>query len=183
MIPLILFLLAVALLLRIEFIFYVVYVCLGVYAWSRWYTPRAFRQLHVVRKFASHAFWGEKIDIALRVTNNNRLPLPWLQVNESLAVQLRLDSQINDVISLAGHDTIELTYHIQAKRRGYYRLGPTRLTTSDLFGFVPEQQGYLPADYLTVYPRLIPLTQLGVPARLPFGTIASRRGRRGEWWR
>ena len=26
--------------LQVDFIFYIVYVCLGIYAWSRWMTPR-----------------------------------------------------------------------------------------------------------------------------------------------
>jgi uncharacterized protein (DUF58 family) len=35
--------------------------------------------------------------------------------------------------------------------------------------------GQLGPDYLTIYPRIIPLTQLGLPSRLPFGTIAGRQ--------
>jgi uncharacterized protein (DUF58 family) len=50
-----------------------------------------------------------------------------------------------------------------------------RLATSDLFGLMSEQHGTIPADFLTVYPRIIPLTRLGLPSRLPFGTIASRQ--------
>jgi uncharacterized protein (DUF58 family) len=60
-------------------------------------------------------------------------------------------------------------------QRGYYRLGPLRLTGGDLFGLSRPRLGYLPPDYLTVYPRIVPLTRLGLPSRLPFGTVGSHQ--------
>jgi uncharacterized protein (DUF58 family) len=47
--------------------------------------------------------------------------------------------------------------------------------TGDLFGLYRERQGQVPASYFTVYPRIVPLNQLGLPSRLPFGTIASQQ--------
>ncbi len=79
------------------------------------------------------------------------------------------------VLSVAAKDTAVLTYRIRSLRRGYYQLGPLTLQTGDLFGFVPEQQITVPSSYLTVYPRLSSLNQLGLPSRLPFGTIASHQ--------
>ncbi|MBE2200930.1 MAG: DUF58 domain-containing protein [Anaerolinea sp.] len=172
---LILFLIAIAFLLRIDFIFYIAYVCIGVYAWSRWYLPRAFVRLTGKRSFTSHAFWGEVVTVTLHIGNPNRLGLPWVQVNESIAVELRQNQQIHDVLSLPRRGTVDLTYTIKAARRGYYQIGPLRLLTSDLFGLIPEQQAYLPPDYITIYPRITPLSQLRLPSRLPFGTIASKQ--------
>ncbi|MCA9974000.1 MAG: DUF58 domain-containing protein [Anaerolineales bacterium] len=175
MVGLILFLLALAFFLRIDFVFYIIYVCLGVYAWSRWYTPRAFNRLAAARSYSQRAFFGETVTVTLRIRNDNRLAMPWVQVNESVATQLRQTQVVSDVVSLAAWDTAELAYQIKAARRGYYQIGPLRLTSSDLFGLLPEQYGILPADYLTIYPRIIPLAKLGLPSRLPFGTIASRQ--------
>jgi uncharacterized protein (DUF58 family) len=172
---LILFLLAVAFLLRIDFIFYIIYVCVGVYAWSRWYAPRAVQKVSARRHFADHAFWGETVMINIRLKNRNRLPLPWIHLSESIAAELASGKIANRVLSLGSRETNDLTYHVRASRRGYYRLGPLRLTSGDLFGLVDEQQMELPADYITVYPRIIPMTQLGLSSRLPFGTIASRQ--------
>lgn len=171
----ILFLLIVAFLLQVDFIFYIVYVCIGVYAWSRWYTPRGLQRLEVRRRFPERAFYGEQVDVTLEITNRNRLPLPWLQLHESIAVQLRAGPVMRRVLSLGGRKTADCTYTIAGRWRGYYRLGPLRLETGDLFGLFPAQTGHLAADYFTVYPRIIPLSQLGLPSRLPFGTIASRQ--------
>jgi hypothetical protein len=42
---LIILLLAVAFLLRIDFIFYILYIVVALYAWSRWYPGWALKQL------------------------------------------------------------------------------------------------------------------------------------------
>jgi uncharacterized protein (DUF58 family) len=172
---LILLLLAVAFLLRIDFIFYILYICIALYAWSRWYPGWALKQLKIRRDYNSHAFWGETVPVTIRLENTRRLPLPWITVQESQAVELTAATQMSHVAALRGKDKTEFSYDIQAWRRGYYQLGPMRLVSGDLFGLTEEKIGRYPADYLTVYPRITPLNQLGLPSRLPFGTIASRQ--------
>jgi uncharacterized protein (DUF58 family) len=172
---LILFLLAIGLLLRIDLVFYIVYVCLGLLLWSRWYTPRALAGIAVSREYIDHAFWGETVVVRLKLVNRNWLPVPWIQFAESVAVQLAVGSQVNRVVSLRTKESLEFSYLVTASRRGTYRLGPLRFRMGDLFGLSYEQRGELPADTLTVYPRIIPLTHLDLTARLPFGTVVSRQ--------
>ncbi len=172
---LIIALLIFAFLLQVDFILYIVYVCLGIYAWSRWLSPRLLKRLEVTREFNDHAFWGEKVPITITLRNTNRLSIPWLQVQESVAVDLALGHPLNQVFNLRGREVYSLFYTVQARRRGYYKIGPMRLRTSDLFGLFPDEIKTLSAHHLTIYPRIIPLTQLGLPSRLPFGTIASRQ--------
>ncbi len=175
LISLIIVLLAVAFLLRIDFIYYIVYVCIGILVISRWYTPRALRQLRFSRSFNSHAFFGETVEVQLHGVNLSRLPLPWLEFSESIPPELRIGGPELRAIGLHGREQRDFAYRVQAGRRGYYRLGPLRLSSGDLFGLAKASTGYLPPDYLTVYPRILPLAALGLPSRLPFGTIASRQ--------
>jgi uncharacterized protein (DUF58 family) len=172
---LILLLLAIAFLLRVDIIYYLLYVVLGVYLWSRWFAPRALNNLEATRTFRRRAFLGEVVDISLTLRNKSRLALPWVQLSESVPPELRLEEPIQKVITLRGRETQTHTYHIKGLQRGYYRLGPLRLISGDLFGLVKPRVGLLQPDYLTVYPRIIPLNQLGLPSRLPFGAIASRQ--------
>lgn len=172
---LIIILMLVAFLLKVDFIFYLVYVSIGLYAWNRWYTPRILGHILARRDFTDHAFWGEDVQIVLRLENTSRLGVPWLHLRESVAVELETRQATNRVFSLRGHETTEFTYFVQTRRRGYYRLGPMRLKTSDLFGLFAEQARSLPADYLTVYPRIWTLSQLNLPSRLPFGVIGSHQ--------
>ena len=171
---LIILLLVFAFFLRIDFIYYIAYVCIGVYAWSQWVTPRALRQLKLKRSFAGNAFLGERVTVRLVLTNNSRLPIPWIQFVESVPVTLRIGQPARQALTFRSRETKTITYEVQAMRRGYYRLGPMLLTMGDVFGFM-ETGTRLPADYLTIYPRIIPLQRLGLSSRLPFGTLASRQ--------
>lgn len=172
---LILILLLLAFFLRVDFIFYVIYVSVGIYAWGRWLMPRAIKNLQSRRLYDRQAFWGEDVPVTIELSNNGRLPIPWVQLQESVAIQLKHGEPLHQVVSLGRGKTAEFHYSVIARRRGYYQLGPLRITTGDLFGIYPELVAFLPADHLTIYPRITPLTQLGLPSRLPFGTIASHQ--------
>lgn len=169
---LIIVLLIVAAFLRVDFIFYIVYVVAGVYLWSRWYAPRAFRNIRFSRSFTERAFLGERITVTLTLENKSRLPIPWLQAAESVPPQLGAGRTPSIALSLRGKESTTFEYQIRPLRRGYYRLGPLHLRSGDLFGW-GEQSGASDVSYLTVYPRITPLARLGFPSRLPFGTIAS----------
>lgn len=175
MIGLIVFLLFVAFLLQVDFIFYIAYVCIGIYAWSRWVTPRQLKSLRISRSYAPYAFWGEQIPITIHIKNASRLPIPWVNVQDSIAIELFHQERLNEIITLKGREETERTYHIRGTRRGYYKVGPMRLITRDLFGLVSEQIGSFPTEYITIYPRIIPLSKLGLPSRLPFGTLAGKQ--------
>ena len=165
---------AVALIARADFIIYVAYVMIAVYAWSRWLVPRFLRHLQSSRTFHSRSFLGEPLDIQLQLYNPGQLPILWLQLVESVPPELRRGPPVNHVIHLGRRKKRTLTYQVQAMKRGYYRLGPLQITAGDLFGF-HESHTILEPGYLTVYPRIVPLTKLTLPSRLPFGTLASKQ--------
>ncbi|MDX1614437.1 MAG: DUF58 domain-containing protein [Candidatus Promineifilaceae bacterium] len=167
-------LLAVAFFLQVDFVFYVVYVTLGVWLWSVWNAPRAVHGLLVRRRFRRRAFHGQKIDVDLELVHQGWQPIPWLQMVESIPPALRLGGATSGVLTLRGRSTRKVSYSVRAMRRGYYRLGPLLITTGDLFGF-RESRRRLDPDYLTVYPRIIPLSDLDLPSRLPQGTIVSQK--------
>lgn len=171
---LILVLLFIALFLKIDFIYYIAYVCIGVYVWSQWITPRSLGKLRLKRHFQKNAFLGERVPVELIIENASRLPIPWLHFVESVPIALRTDKPADQAVTFRAKETKIITYEIQAMRRGYYRVGPMLLTTGDLFGFT-ERNARLAADYLTIYPRIVPLHRLGFTSRLPFGTLLSKQ--------
>jgi len=167
---LILLLLLIALLFRVDFVFYIVYLTVGIYLWSIWYTPRALRSLTVKRSYSSHAYLGESTNITLTIENRSRLPIPWLQLDESVPVQLQAGRKVSRAFRLSGKSSKTFTYEVRSMRRGYYQLGPALVTIGDLFGF-KESRLRITADYLTVYPKIIPISRFGTRAKLPFGTV------------
>ena len=130
---LIILLLLLAVLLRLDFIFYIVYVIAGIYLWSQIITPRAFRNLRFERQFTNRAFLRERVPVTLVLRNTGRLPVPWLQFSESVPPELSAGQRPKRALSLKGKETVHFTYEIQASRRGYYRLGPLFLRAGDLF--------------------------------------------------
>jgi uncharacterized protein (DUF58 family) len=175
LIALIIVLLAIAFLLRIDFIYYIIYVCIGIYFVSRWLVPHAMRRLRISRHFDDHAFSGDQVQVNLIWENLGRLPLPWIEFIESIPPELRRGETATWAIGLGSRQKRHFSYLVQAGRRGYYQIGPARLTSGDLFGLVRPSTAELPPNYLTVYPPIIPLVELGLPSRLPFGTIASHQ--------
>ena len=166
-------LLLIGLLLRLDFVFYVFYVVGGIWLLARWATPRSMKALAVRRSFVSHAFLGETIPVTLDLHNQTRLPIPWLKVNESLPLDLAAAARINRIYTLRPRERVTISYDLHCRRRGYYPVGPLQLASGDLFGFSNVQNRAEALQYLTVYPRIIPLAGLALPSRLPFGVLAS----------
>lgn len=166
-------LLVVALLLRLDFVFYAIYVVGGIWLLARWATPRSMDKLSVRRTFTSHAFLDETIPVRLELHNRTRLPMPWLRVHESLPSDLASTAQISRVYTLRPREQVTIRYDLRCLRRGYYPIGPLRLSSGDTFGFAGIQHRGDEVQHLTVYPRIIPLAGAALPSRLPFGTLPS----------
>jgi len=172
---LILVLLLIAVLLRLDVVFYLIYVLFGVYAVSRWWTTKGLRVVEMERLFTDHAFLGERITVKLQLRNSALLPLPWLRLHEHLPLDLHSPSFLRRVTSLGPRESVAISYELDCRRRGYYPIGPLELRGGDLFGFAEAKSQKGDADHLTVYPEIIPLTDLGLPSRSPFGTIRSQQ--------
>jgi uncharacterized protein (DUF58 family) len=164
-----------AIVLRVDFVFYVVYVIAGIFAWSRWLPRHHLRHILVDRSYDDHAFLGEPVTVTIRLQNRTRFRVPWFQFDESIPLGLRVEgNEPQRALTIKGRESVAFSYEVQAYRRGYYRLGPLKTKFGDLFGFTGEEAEF-PPTYLTVYPRITPVTRLGLPARMPFGTVASNR--------
>ncbi len=169
-----LLLLATAFLLNVDFIYYVVYVCLGVLITSQLLAPRVLRKVQLGRYFNQNAFLGERVNIQLKIVNNSRLPIPWLQIDESVPPALMVGKAAKRTMTFRSRETKSMSYQVKAMKRGYYRLGPLLVSAGDYFG-LREVSTRLSENYLTVFPRIVSLSQLDLPSRLPYGTVQSRQ--------
>lgn len=174
--PLVLFLLLiVALLLRLEVVFYVVYVLAGAYALARWWTGNSLRRLQVSRRFTDHIFTGEQTRVEIEIANRSWWPVPWLRYEETPPLRLGAPETLRRAVSLRGKEQVRFGYELTGLQRGYYPIGPGVLRTGDLFGFAEAEGAFDPPSHLVVYPRVIPLARVELTSRAPHGTIASRQ--------
>ena len=127
-------------------------------------------------------FVGETVEATLILENRKMLPVPWMEVRETLprgmpALRVRtspgaaIGSQVLErATALGSRDHLEWPITLQAVHRGYFRVGPTRLKSGDIFGFFErEEEAGRPVDSIVVYPLTYPLPDLGLDSARPFG--------------
>jgi len=140
------------------------------------------------RSFAPRrAFYGEDITFTLEVTNRKPLPLAWLELTDELpeevlpqrgrvipSVRQRRQHLVH-LFSLKWYERIRRRVTITCTARGYFPLGPARLRSGDLFGITSQGKDLEAVDHLIVYPKIVPLEALGIPALHPIGEHRARR--------
>lgn len=145
-------------------------------------------QVEFRRSFAPRrAFYGEDITFTLEVTNRKPLPLAWLELTDELpeeviprrgrvipSVRQRRQHLVH-LFSLRWYERIRRKITITCTARGYFPLGPARLRSGDLFGITSQGKDLEEVDHLIVYPKIVPLDALGIPALHPIGDQRSRR--------
>lgn len=127
--------------------------------------------------------FGEETLLEVEVVNRKFLPLSWLEVEEELPRDLRpkrgrvrLSSlpdraRLVHLLPLRPYERVRRRYAIPCSTRGEHIIGPIRLRSGDLFGFVTVERSAELMDSLVVYPRVVPLTKLGLPANHPLGEL------------
>ncbi|MSQ41395.1 MAG: DUF58 domain-containing protein, partial [Dehalococcoidia bacterium] len=153
------------------------------WAWRR----LCLEDLSYKREMATvRAFQGEEVDIAVEVRNGKLLPLPRVKVEDDFPEGVELVDGalkashregvflLSHSTALAWHETVRWKYRIRCLRRGYFRFGPAQVESSDLFGFFTSTTREPAVHHLLVYPRVVPLSDLGLPALRPFGDLKRR---------
>lgn len=161
----------IAVLTRDGYAFVLLYLFAGAFLVSRWWTNRSAAAVTFQRKFEHHAFPGENIPVLLTLKNNSVLPVTWLHVQESLPLEISNIKVLRQVFTLPPHGSDQLDYLLTPHKRGYYAVGPIQLSTGDLLGLVREKIIQGERDYLTVYPKVIPLTKISLPSHSPLGDL------------
>lgn len=167
--------LVMAALARDSFVFAILYLFLGVYVLGRWWSQRALDSLKVHRRFDGYAFIGDVVRVQLEISNTSRLPLLWLRVQEFLPSEISQTGSYRKVESCGPRESIQLTYHLAPRYRGYYPVGPLRLQSGDLLGLAGTQTLEFPAEYLIVFPKIIPLSNTQLPPSSPIGVLRAQQ--------
>ncbi len=166
---LLLFLLAI--LLRQDWVYYLLYVVGGIYVASRWWTRHSLRALEISRRLDHRAFAGQPLEEEVFLRNRSWLPIPWVHLQEAVPLELQERESYKVALGLGPRSTARHTFRLYAHRRGYFPVGPLRVTAGDLFGFAEGTWQERAPVHVTVYPKVLPLPDLGLPSNLPFGTV------------
>ncbi|GAB4111985.1 MAG: DUF58 domain-containing protein [Roseiflexaceae bacterium] len=164
-------LLLVAVALRSELFFVLLYIVVGLQLLTRLWLRYESNNLSFRREAPVAAFPGEQVTVDIELTNQGILPIPWVALHESLPPALHTPPMIREVVSLAPRERRVVRYTLSGRRRGYYQLGPLSLQTGDVLGLGERPLASEQQSSLTIYPTVVSLAELGLPANLPYGTL------------
>lgn len=154
---------------------------------SRLWNRYCLRRVEYKRNLSQDkVFFGEEIVYEIEVANRKPLPLPWIQIEDQLPQNVTLlkgrttvthDDRIilSNMFPLNMYHRIKRRFPMRCSRRGLFIFGPTEIRSGDLFGFFRRYMTVDKLDYLIVYPRLVPLEDLGIPSQQLFGDIRLKR--------
>lgn len=140
------------------------------------------RQLRYQRQFSEQrVLFGEQVTLSLSVENAKLLPLPWLEIEDTVPRALPITGQrvrtsligdttvLENLFSTRWYERVTRLYTLNCNARGVHKFGPTTVRSGDVFGFISSEETLSNWQYLLVYPLVVPLTRFSLPARHPFG--------------
>ena len=135
------------------------------------------------------AFIGETVNLTVVVENRKLLPVGWIQLEDEWPAGLELSmggedlhpsaapeqSVLRNAFSLQWYERVRRHYQIRCDARGYYRLGPVHAVSGDIFGMFRSEHTLPTLNWLVVYPRVVPIEDLGLPPKDPFGEVRAQQ--------
>jgi uncharacterized protein (DUF58 family) len=131
----------------------------------------------------TRVFPGEPIEMTVVVSNDKILPLTWLRFRDELPISPHADVISQMASEIAGRHVLYNSYSMQGRerirrqvqlvfpRRGYYKCGPVTYESGDIFTLFTIERVHNATNTLVVYPQIWPLSELGLPAKEPFGEL------------
>jgi uncharacterized protein (DUF58 family) len=151
--------------------------------WERYALELVEYKRHLAR---SRVAFGEDVELEIELVNRKLLPLSWLEVEDELPAELGLlhgrvqpshkagRAVLAGLMAMRPYERVRRRYVLKGSARGEHLLGPVRLRSGDLFGFALCDRTLEAQDSLVVYPRVVPLAELGLPARNPVGDLRAQ---------
>jgi uncharacterized protein (DUF58 family) len=140
------------------------------------------RQLRYQRQFSEQRIlFGEQATLSVSVENAKLLPLPWLEIEDTVPRALTMQGEhvrvsivgdttvLENLFSTRWYERVTRRYTLNCNARGVHKFGPTVVRSGDVFGFISKEETLPNWQYLLVYPLVAPLTRFSLPARHPFG--------------
>jgi uncharacterized protein (DUF58 family) len=150
--------------------------------WARWCLAEVTYTRHVANP---RIFCGEETQLAVEITNAKPLPLAWLRAEDRMPNALEMQGvtlspshqpgrkRLINLLSLRWYERVTRTYRLRAIHRGVWQIGPAEIVSGDIFGFGIQRDEFPHMHSVVVYPRVVPITALGLPALRPFGDYST----------
>ncbi|MCB0108007.1 MAG: DUF58 domain-containing protein [Caldilineaceae bacterium] len=154
------------------------------YLWARYCLVNLTYRRHLS---SNRLYLNEEADLQMEIVNAKPLPLPWLRIDDLMPLSINVASQmvteeedgqhrrLVTVLGLRWYERVVRRYRVRGLHRGLWHFGPAQIRSGDIFGFDIRRMIDETPTELLVYPRIVPVTALGLPARHPLGDQQSPR--------
>lgn len=149
---------------------------------ARLWWDNCFRNLTFERSFSTpRASYGDEIVMELKVVNAKPLPITRFEITDEVTTNVDILRQplerserpdrrlMKTVFSLGMYERVVYRYNVRCVHRGWHRFGPAQVSAVDPFGILVRRKQLPQSDGFLVYPRIIPVMDVIVPARQPYG--------------
>lgn len=117
---------------------------------------------------------GQIYEERFEVRNTGRLPRLWVEVRDESPLPGSSGSHV--VTMIGGRESRTYLARTRLVQRGVYPLGPTVLSSGDLFGLFPASRTFPSKESLLVYPMMFEIDNFpNPPGLLPGGEALRRR--------
>ena len=154
------------------------------WAWNR----QALRNVTFERRFSMNKlFPGDELEMVVSLANRKLLPLPWLRWEDRFPDKVQLlrgrlfpsstpgSQLLSRGTTVRWYQQVRWRYPMRCEARGLFTFGPVTLRAGDVFGLFEKSVEPEKTDHILVYPRVVPLDELGIPARYLLGETRSPR--------
>lgn len=138
-------------------------------------------------------FEGEAIQMTDEISNKKLLPVQWLRLEAKFDGHLQFeqrnqgnqeDGQQSEIVhgnyhrmlfSLLPYQKIRRKQQLVCAKRGFYQFENVNLSTGDIFGFGEVSRNVQSPTEITVYPSLLSMDDMPLPANSWLGDVVVRR--------
>jgi uncharacterized protein (DUF58 family) len=146
--------------------------------WARW----SLEQLDLTLALSENrVFPDESVVLTVTLANRSWRPLPWIDLTLQISDRLKVRDfevvpsswygmhALHLTTALRWYERVRLPFVLDCPERGAFVIGPAEVRAGDLFGFFVRSERRVVTRSLLVYPRRLPLDELGLPPKYPFG--------------
>lgn len=157
-----------------------VIVILG--AVARYWSKHLFDRVTLTRVPSEwRAFIGETIGVDMELSNQKPLPLPWYEWRFALGEPLPVEGEALGAAAVPGmkwlhrrgslgwYQKHHWKFNLVPTERGNHAFGPATIKSADLLGAFPRTIDDGLRESIIVFPRVLPMSDLGLPSDRPFG--------------
>jgi uncharacterized protein (DUF58 family) len=129
------------------------------------------------------AFPDDEVDLILRVEGRGPIPIPWLEVDftvprglygtpePGIGVLSGDGRALHLLLTLLPLRTVERTIRVRCRQRGRFEVDAVSLLVADPLRLYPRRRIQATGARLLVFPRIVPLEQIGLRAGLAIGDL------------